>query len=332
MRGSVHKVEVYLKHFSLGGWMSFPMLRPSIAEKPLELIAGDFGTSRVPTDANTGISNNKSGKSEPSLGRILPLISSWSTSRSKRVFDCVCVLPLLPIIVPVLVIIALAVRLTSRGPAFFFQKRMGLHGRSFTIFKFRTLEHRDDRSHNAVTTSANQRFTLIGPFLRRSKLDELPQLLNVLNGDMSLVGPRPKLPEHQLSPLFSRPGITGAATLAFAKEESFLARLPGSHLDHFYQDVILPSKQKLDQEYAARATFLSDLQILLRTLSRKWDTSIMEDLLSVRSANYRSPAIRSQEIELSTTIRQVFVTPERTESLLSESGPSLIIASETQTG
>jgi len=209
---------------------------------------------------------------------------------------------------------------------------MGLHGRSFTIFKFRTLEHRKGKSHNAVTTCANQRFTRIGPFLRRSKLDELPQILNVLMGDMSLVGPRPKLPEHQLSLLFNRPGITGAATLAFAKEESFLSRLPHSSLDHFYQDVILPAKLKLDQEYGARATFRSDLRLLFKTLSRKWDTSIMEDLLSDRLAFDAVLSARSQKVEHSAMIRPVFIASDRAQSLLDEAVPSLVIASETQNG
>jgi lipopolysaccharide/colanic/teichoic acid biosynthesis glycosyltransferase len=316
----------------LGGWMSSMLSQPLSFPEPREEVARDLSSRRLEKATTLPLSFEKQGIHQMSLRKVHPLVSVWSTSAWKRIFDCACVMPFLPVLIPVVLVIALAVRLTSRGPAFFFQKRMGLNGRTFTIFKFRTLEHREDKCHNPVTTSANQRFTPIGPFLRNWKLDELPQILNVLIGDMSLVGPRPKLPEHQLSLLFNRPGITGAATLAFAREESFLSRLSQAHLDQFYQDVILPAKQRIDQEYAARATFLSDLTLLLRTLSRKWDTSIMEDLLSYRSAHDRAPVVRSREEELPTTMRPVFVTSDRTQSMLGEPGPSLVVASETQPG
>ena len=125
---------------------------------------------------------------------VIRRLSPWSRSGAKRLFDCACVLPVLLLLVPALLAIALAVRLTSPGPVLFLQQRMGRNGRTFTILKFRTMIHATDEPHNAVTTAANQAFTPIGPFLRRWKLDELPQLLNVLAGDMSLVGPRPKMP------------------------------------------------------------------------------------------------------------------------------------------
>jgi lipopolysaccharide/colanic/teichoic acid biosynthesis glycosyltransferase len=207
-------------------------------------------------------------------------VSMWSRSGAKRVFDCACILPVTPFLIPLCLLIGLAVRLTSSGPVLFLQRRMGRHGRTFTIVKFRTLEHCDQRVHNSVTTADNQRFTPVGPFLRRWKLDELPQLWNVLKGDMSLVGARPKLPEHQIGELQCRPGITGAATLAFAREESFLARLPKHNLDQYYHQRILPAKHQLDAEYMSRATFLSDLKLLFDTVLRRWDTSIMEGLVS----------------------------------------------------
>src|SRR6202012_2718484 len=99
----------------------------------------------------------------------------WSRSGMKRFFDCACIVPVLPFLVPLFVLIGVAVRLTSSGPVLFRQKRMGRSGRAFIIVKFRTLEHREQGSHNSVTTADNQRFTPVGPFLRRSKLDELPQ-------------------------------------------------------------------------------------------------------------------------------------------------------------
>ncbi len=169
--------------------------------------------------------------------------------------------------------------MTSSGPALFRQKRMGLHGRAFTILKFRTMLLATDKAHHAVTTAGNQRFTPIGSFLRRWKLDELPQLLNVLWGDMSLVGPRPKMPEHVISDLPCRPGITGAATIAFAREESVLDRVPRHHLDAYYYSVVLPAKRHLDAKYMAHATFFSDLKIIIDSVLRRWDNSIMESLL-----------------------------------------------------
>jgi len=206
-------------------------------------------------------------------------LSPWSRSKAKRIFDCVCVLPVLPMLLPIMLVIAIAVRITSSGPALFRQKRMGLHGRAFTILKFRTMLLATDKAHHEVTTARNQRFTSIGPFLRRWKLDELPQLLNVLWGDMSMVGPRPKMPQHVISHLPCRPGITGAATIAFAREEAILDRVPRHHLESYYYSVVLPAKRRLDAEYMARATFFSDLKIIVKSVLRRWDNSIMEGLL-----------------------------------------------------
>jgi len=174
--------------------------------------------------------------------------------------------------------IALAVRLSSRGPVLFLQQRMGRYGRNFTIMKFRTMIHCSNGTHKLVTTTANQRFTPVGPFLRRWKLDELPQLFNVLSGHMSLVGPRPKLPEHAIANLPCRAGITGAATVAFAREETILNRVPQRHLDSFYHSVILPAKLQLDADYMARATFLSDLKFIVDSVLRRWDNTVMESL------------------------------------------------------
>jgi lipopolysaccharide/colanic/teichoic acid biosynthesis glycosyltransferase len=206
-------------------------------------------------------------------------MSNWSQSGMKRLFDIFCVLSMLPLLLPVFLAVGLVVRFTSHGPVFFLQKRMGRHNRTFTIFKFRSLTHLNGATHNAVTTTENQRFTPAGRFLRRWKLDELPQLLNVLRGDMSLVGPRPKLPEHQIDTLSSRPGITGAATIAFAREEMVLARVPKHHLDAYYHSTILPAKHRLDTEYMARATFFSDLRLIFDSILRRWDSSVMYSLI-----------------------------------------------------
>lgn len=128
--------------------------------------------------------------------------SRWSASRAKRLFDVGCVLCSLPITIPALFVTGLAVRFTSQGPVLFHQERMGGDGQTFIIHKFRTMPGRGtSTARPVVTTSINQRFTPVGPFLRRWKLDELPQLWNVLRGDMSFVGPRPKVPSHQSNQL-----------------------------------------------------------------------------------------------------------------------------------
>jgi lipopolysaccharide/colanic/teichoic acid biosynthesis glycosyltransferase len=230
-------------------------------------------------------------------------MSPWSRSGAKRFFDLACVLLVLPLAVPVLLVIALVVRLTSFGPVLFLQKRMGRHGQTFTILKFRTLIHLTDKARHAVTTTSNQQFTLVGSFLRRWKLDELPQLLNVLWGDMSLVGPRPKMPEHMLHELPCRPGITGAATIAFAREAAVLCRVPDEHLESYYHSVVLPAKRYLDAEYMARATFFSDFQLLVNSVLRRWDIDAMKSLLDTWAfeAEYRMQSSRGAAVAFAST-------------------------------
>jgi lipopolysaccharide/colanic/teichoic acid biosynthesis glycosyltransferase len=216
---------------------------------------------------------------EPSQVLFGKRLSPWSGSAAKRVFDCVCVISMLPILIPVFLVVGFAVRITSRGPVLFLQKRMGRHGREFTILKFRTMIHASERAHHPVTTSGNQQFTPVGPFLRRWKLDEVPQLFNVLAGHMSLVGPRPKLPAHAISNVPCRAGITGAATIAFAREETILDLVPKHHLEAFYHSVVLPAKHQLDEDYMAGATFVSDLKLIVDSVLRRWDTAVIERLL-----------------------------------------------------
>ena len=221
-------------------------------------------------------------------------LSPWSLSGTKRLLDCALVLSSLPLVVPTCLALALAVRFTSSGPVLFLQKRMGRYGRTFTIVKFRTLAHKAGIAHQAITTKCNQRFTPIGSWLRRSKLDELPQLWNVIKGDMSLVGPRPKLREHRLYVLSCRPGITGAATLAFGNEETVFAHIPQHHLESCNRSSILPAKRELDADYMAHATFLSDLKIIVKSVLRRWDNSVMEDLLNTREFCALERAVQSE--------------------------------------
>jgi lipopolysaccharide/colanic/teichoic acid biosynthesis glycosyltransferase len=224
--------------------------------------------------------------------RIVPLPSTsvqttqpsfWSSSSAKRIFDCFCVVLTFPLTIPILLVIALAVRLTSRGPVLFIQDRMGCYGQVFRILKFRSLVHDTVKLHNAVTTACNQQFTPIGRFLRKWKLDELPQIFNVLAGQMSLVGPRPKIPEHVKFPLHCRPGLTCAATIAFACEEDILANVPKMYLDTYYHAVVLPFKRHLDMQYMAKASVGSDLRILVKTFFRRWDDTVLENMPSYKA-------------------------------------------------
>jgi lipopolysaccharide/colanic/teichoic acid biosynthesis glycosyltransferase len=208
--------------------------------------------------------------------------SHWTCSASKRIFDCACVLLALPLplVIPVFAVVALAMRFTSPRLILFRQQRMGKLGQSFTIPKFRTMLHIEGGSHQVVAIAGARNFTLVGPFLRRWKLDELPQLFNVLAGHMSLVGPRPKMLDHSTFKLPCRPGITGAATIAFAREEVALSRVPMGRLDDLYHGTVLPAKQRIDSEYMSRATCATDVRLLVNTVLRRWDSFYLDDLIA----------------------------------------------------
>jgi lipopolysaccharide/colanic/teichoic acid biosynthesis glycosyltransferase len=240
---------------------------------------------------------------------VIKQLSPWSRSSTKRFFDCACVLLALPLLVPLFLSIALTVRLTSSGPVLFLQRRMGRHGRAFTILKFRTMIHAAHKVHHPVTTAYNQCFTPAGSFLRHWKLDELPQLLNVLRGDMSLVGPRPLMLEHVISNLKCRPGITGAATIAFALEEQVLESVPMRSLESCYHTVLLPAKHRLDAEYMARATFLSDLKLIVDSVLRLWNTSTMEGLLKTGALEAEDEILLSRISDPESVTTHVLMPP-----------------------
>ena len=204
-------------------------------------------------------------KAEPSV------ISDWCLSPWKRALDIVLSGIALILFAAPALLIAIAVRLTSSGPALFRQQRAGLHGREFCLLKFRTMYV--NCIGPGITRSGDARVTPLGRWLRRWKLDELPQLINVLRGEMSLVGPRPDLlrffaaaSERERDLLRIRPGITSEATLQYRDEEELLARVGPGPLETYYVAHILPAKAATDLEYAARASWHSDLRLLLRTV------------------------------------------------------------------
>jgi lipopolysaccharide/colanic/teichoic acid biosynthesis glycosyltransferase len=157
----------------------------------------------------------------------------------------------------------------------FRQRRVGKDGREFTLLKFRTMTYGQADAGPGLTCQDDQRITPIGRVLRKWKLDELPQLINVLVGDMSLVGPRPdlakfwsRLSPDQRSTLCLRPGITGRATLEFRNEEALLCKVPKGQLNEYYLSSVLPEKVRLDWEYAKQAKFLTDCKMIVATLRR----------------------------------------------------------------
>lgn len=203
----------------------------------------------------------------------------WCTSVWKRAFDVACVAPALLLISPILGIVAIAVRLTSPGPVIFRQGRAGQNRKIFTIYKFRTMVQNSEAIGPGHTAKGDPRITPMGNLLRRFKLDELPQLYNVLRGDMSLVGPRPKLPDHEQTPMTCRPGVTGAATLAFRDEQHILCEVPCERIEAFYQEYVIPLKIKLDAEYMRNATLATDVRVLFATVLRSGKHLTHQDLL-----------------------------------------------------
>lgn len=191
---------------------------------------------------------------------------------AKRLFDIVASLTGLALLCLPGLLVALWIRLDSPGPVFFRQERVGRHGRLFSIHKFRTMGVDAERAGGSLTVGADRRVTRAGRWLRAHRLDELPQLIDVLRGRMSLVGPRPEVPRYvALYPaglreqvLAVRPGITDPASLAFRGEAELLAAAPDPERE--YVEVILPKKLALAADYAAHASLWTDLGVVFRSI------------------------------------------------------------------
>lgn len=189
----------------------------------------------------------------------------------KRALDIAASALSLPVLLPVMVLIAIIIKLDSSGPVFFRQVRVGRGGRPFRIFKFRSMVVDAPKTGTALTVDNDPRITRAGRLLRRSKLDELPQVLNILAGDMSIVGPRPEVPEfmklyspEQRSLILSmRPGMTDYAAILFHDESSLLER-NGNPIE-LYRTVIMPIKFRCYERYSHDSGMLTDLRIIMAT-------------------------------------------------------------------
>ena len=190
----------------------------------------------------------------------------------KRLMDIVFAVCGLVLLAPLMLVVALAIKLDSRGPVFFRQERVGRRGRLFRIHKFRTMVLKAPQLGRPLTIGADPRITRVGSWLRRRRLDEIPQLIDVLQGTMSIVGPRPELPRYvaqypaaaREKVLSVRPGITDPAALAFRNESQLLELAVDPERE--YIEVVLPMKLEYAIAYAEKASLWTDLLLIARTL------------------------------------------------------------------
>ncbi|WP_338981144.1 sugar transferase [Fusobacterium nucleatum] len=190
----------------------------------------------------------------------------------KRIFDITLSLFGLIILLPFMLIIAILIKFDSKGAVFFKQIRITKGGKEFKIFKYRTMKVGSDK-YSQITVGKDERITKIGSFLRKYKLDEIPQLINVLIGDMSLVGPRPEVPKYvalytdeQKEILKVRAGITDYASIEFSNENDLLALEKDS--EKAYIEKIMPKKIELNKKYLSEISMLTDIRIILLTIKK----------------------------------------------------------------
>jgi lipopolysaccharide/colanic/teichoic acid biosynthesis glycosyltransferase len=193
----------------------------------------------------------------------------------KRFFDIIFSSLGLIILSPLFVVVALLIKIDSTGPVFFRQERIGRNFQPFSIYKFRTMVKGAEKKGSLITVGGDERITKTGRFLRKYKIDELPQLLNVLKGDMSFVGPRPEVKKYvQLFKsdyerlLKVRPGITDPASIKNSEEERTLAL--SENWEEDYINRILPEKIKLSLQYAEKGTVIADFKLIVQTLFKAY--------------------------------------------------------------
>ncbi len=191
----------------------------------------------------------------------------------KRIFDIFCSLVGLVLLFPLFIVIYILIISESKGGAFYIQSRVGKNGKNFNLFKFRTMYINSDKKGLLTVGGKDSRITKIGYYLRRYKLDELPQLLNVFLGTMSLVGPRPEVRKYvdlyttsQAKILLVKPGITDYASLEYFEENDLLAK--SNEPEKTYINEIMPAKLKLNEKYILEAGIVTDIKIIFKTIKR----------------------------------------------------------------
>ena len=195
------------------------------------------------------------------------------SSSAQRLCDLLLAVPATIILLPVFALLAIWIKRDSRGPVFFLQERVGRGGQLFRIYKFRTMVSDAEQRGAPITVGRDPRITPSGHFLRRYRIDELPQLFNVLKGEMSIVGPRPEVPRYvalytpeQRRILNFRPGLTSPASITFINESQLLAAQ--SYPEAFYCAELLPAKIEQDLRYVQQATIWSDCAVIAHTVRR----------------------------------------------------------------
>lgn len=193
----------------------------------------------------------------------------------KRVFDIVASLILLILISPVLLVLAIAIKIDSKGPVFYRQKRITTYGREFKIFKFRTMVVDADKKGTLVTLKNDSRITRVGNKIRKCRLDELPQLINVLIGDMSFVGTRPEVKKYvdaysneMMATLLMPAGITSLASIEYKDEDKIIEKYikKGENIDDIYINRILPDKMKYNLNYIKKFNIIEDIKTCIKTI------------------------------------------------------------------
>ena len=189
----------------------------------------------------------------------------------KRIFDFLVSLVGVIILSPIFIIVSIAIKLDSKGNILFLQKRVGRYGKEFNIYKFRTMVTDAEKLGKQITIGNDNRITKVGAFLRKFKIDELPQLFNVLLGDMSLVGPRPEVPKYvalyndeQKRVLSIRPGITDMASLRYKDENDILGKVDNP--EEYYINVIMKDKLSLNLEYIEKSNVFFDIYLIVKTI------------------------------------------------------------------
>ena len=194
----------------------------------------------------------------------------------KRIFDIIFSLILLVLLSPIFLILAIAIKIDSKGNVFFRQERITLYGKKFKIFKFRTMVQDADKNGNLVTQKKDTRITKVGNLIRKSRLDEIPQLINVLLGDMTFVGTRPEVEKYvneytneMLATLLMPAGITSIASIEYKDEDEIISNATeaGKSIDEVYINEILPEKMKYNLEYIKKFNCLKDIEICFKTIT-----------------------------------------------------------------